>query len=572
MFARVLIALFVFGLAASTTATQVTYRASVNSAGIESNAGGSAPGLTADGRWVIFTSQGTFLVPNDTNNVRDVFVHDLWTGTTERASVAPLGVQGNADSDGGALSPGGLIVAFWSDASNLVTSDTNGASDVFVHVMSDSTNERVSVSSTGQQGDGASTLPAINSDARFVAFQSQATNLVAGDTNGFLDIFVRDRFAGTTERVSIDTAGTQGLGGHSFSPALSADGRYIAFSSAATNLVATDTNGDEDIFVRDRQAGTTTRVSVGSFGAQANSSSRGPSLSEDGRFVAFGSAASNLVPADAGGWDVFVRDLQLGTNELVSVSTAGVQSNGRCDRCRISADGSYAVFDSDADNLDTGDTPEGWSDVFLRDRNAGTTELVSRALSGLSGNWTSGEETLGVSGDGTVVVYSSDASDIVPGDTAIGDIVVRDTGSGCQPISIYCTPKQNSANCVPVISANSVASLAGPDAFFVTAVKVLNQKSGIFFWGSAPASLPFGGGTLCVKAPTVRTPVQFSGGPGGAPNCGGTYSFHFEQSYMAAQGLVAGEAVYGQYWSRDPGFAPPNNIGLTDAVLFFVCP
>src|SRR5437867_4406185 len=223
--------------------------------------------------------------------------------TTVRVSVASDGTEGNDVSLGSALSADGRFVAFDSAATDLVAGDTNGVSDVFVHDRQTGTTERVSVASDGAQGNGSSGLvtfafpPALSADGRFVAFVSFATNLVAGDTNGATDVFVHDRQAGTTERVSVASGGSQSNGSNVGS-ALSADGRFVAFQSAATNLVADDTNGATDVFVHDRQTGTTERMSVASDGSQGNGFNAGPALSADGRFVAFHSTATNLVAGD----------------------------------------------------------------------------------------------------------------------------------------------------------------------------------------------------------------------------------------------------------------------------------
>jgi Tol biopolymer transport system component len=228
-------------------------------------------------------------------------------GTTERVSVSTGGVQAYWPSDDPALSADGRFVAFHSDASHLVPGDTNGLGDVFVRDRRTGRTERVSVSTRGVQGDRDGGSPALSADGRFVAFHSEATNLVPGDTNGKRDVFVRDRQAGTTERVSVSTAGGQ-ANDYSYTPAISPGGRFVAFQSLATNLVPGDTNGWGDVFVRDRQAGTTERVSVSTGGVQGNDSSYFPAISAVGRFVAFTSKATNLVPGDTNGKrDVFVR-------------------------------------------------------------------------------------------------------------------------------------------------------------------------------------------------------------------------------------------------------------------------
>jgi hypothetical protein len=216
-----------------------------------------------------------------------------------------------------------------------------------------------------------------------VAFQSAATNLVPGDTNNALDVFVHDRQLGTTCRVSVSSGGAQG-NSHSSSPTLSGDGRYVAFLSDASNLVPGDTNGLADIFVHDCLAGTTERVSVATGGAQAEGSSfGGAAISRDGRFIAFANGASNLVPGDLGYADVFVRDRWSSTTARVSTSTAGAQGLGNSVHPSISGDGRYVVFESYARNLVPGDS-NGHGDVFLHDRSAaGFTSLCEPSTAGM---------------------------------------------------------------------------------------------------------------------------------------------------------------------------------------------
>ncbi len=201
------------------------------------------------------------------------------------------GAEGNDQSRDPAISSDGRYVAFGSDASNLVSGDTNAARDVFVRDRKLGTTRRVSVSSTETQGNSVSFgLPAISSDGRYVAFGSDASNLVPGDTNRSADVFVRDRKLGTTRRVSVSSTETQGNSPVSFGPpAISSAGRYVAFGSDASNLVSGDTNGSADVFVRDRKLGTTRRVSVSSTGAQGDSGSFGPVISSRGRYVSFSS-------------------------------------------------------------------------------------------------------------------------------------------------------------------------------------------------------------------------------------------------------------------------------------------
>ena len=344
-----------------------TERVSVDSSGTEGNSASYEPSISADGRYVAFRSVATNLVAGDSNVTEDVFVHDRQTGTTERVSVDSSGTQGNEDSEDPSISADGRYVAFFSEASNLVAGDNNGTHDIFVHDRQAGTTERVSVDSNGTEGNGNSTDPSISADGRYVAFFASASNLVAGDTNSTRDIFVHDRQTGTTERVSVDSSGTEG-NDDSDVPSISADGRFVAFTSSASNLVAEDSNANWDVFVHDRQTGTTERVSLASSGTEANSDSFGFSISADGRYVAFFSEASNLVAGDSNGIrDIFVHNRQTGTTKRVSLASSGTEGNDDSEYPSISADGRYIAFESDATNLVAGDGNVA-RDIFVHDR------------------------------------------------------------------------------------------------------------------------------------------------------------------------------------------------------------
>ena len=418
-------------LRAGTTTSLV----SVDSNGVQGNGACSFVSSSQNGRWILFSSAATNLVPGDTNGMDDLFLRDLQLNTTERISVSTSSVQGNGPSRGGRISQDGRYVAFWSDADNLVPGDTNGSTDVFLRDRQAGTTERLSVSTTGAQGNQASDVCSISGDGRYVAFTSYSTNLAPGDSNGASDVYLRDRQAGTTRRISVSTAGGQ-ANGVSGSPAITTDGRLVAFWSVATNLVPGDTNGMDDVFLHteDPQHGTiwkTERVSVDSNGIGGDGESEYPSISSDGRYVAFTSAATNLVPNDTNGtYDVFVRDRKAGLTERVSVGAGGAQAAGGSSamyRGSISGDGRYVVFVSSAANLVPGDT-NSKEDVFLRDRLSGVTERVSVDSSGNQANGDSGWGC--ISPDGRYVAYSSNASNLVPGDTGMTDIFVRDRQLG----------------------------------------------------------------------------------------------------------------------------------------------
>ena len=345
-----------------------TTRVSVSSSGTQANGFSIIypGGISGDGRIVAFGSDATNLVDGDTNRQADAFMHDRLTKKTRRVSVASNGTQGNSGSGSPVVSADGRVVAFPSTASNLVRGDTNDVEDAFVHDLATHQTTRVSRASNGQQGNGPSYAPDMSGDGRFVAFASDADNLVPGDTNDATDIFVHDRITKDTSRVSVASDGTQG-NGRIFGRAISADGRFVAFASDADNLVPGDTNGAMDIFVHDRTTHDTFLVSVTSSGVQANGASEKPTLSADGRFVAFLSLADNLVKGDTNGMhDIFVHDRVTQRTTRVSVASSGTQANYRSDYSAISADGRFVAFESLADNLVLGDISD-W-DLFVRDR------------------------------------------------------------------------------------------------------------------------------------------------------------------------------------------------------------
>ena len=289
----------------------------------DSGDGSYEPSVSADGRYTAFQSNADNLVANDMDGYPDIFVYDRQTGQTELVSQASDGSRPWGYFYTPSISDDGRYVAFEGYSSDLVPNDTNDATDVYVHDRQTGVTTRVSVKSNGAEGNNSSFSPDISANGQFVVFVSYASNLVAGDTNNALDVFIHNRTAGTTTRVSLKAASTQ-TNDNSWSPTVSADGRYVAFYSYATNLVTGDTNGTSDVFVRDMTAKTTARVSVSSAGVQGNSWSEGPQISDNGRYVSFTSDADNLVTGDVNGnTDVFIRDRQTSTTTLVSRDAAG---------------------------------------------------------------------------------------------------------------------------------------------------------------------------------------------------------------------------------------------------------
>ncbi len=397
-----------------------TERVSVSSSGAQGNAWSSAPAVSADGRTIVFSSGASNLVTGDTNGSRDVFVHELDTGITARVSISSTGNEGNGDSGGVvrqvSVSADGRYVAFSSDATNLVDDDGNNESDVFLHDRVTGITIRVSVDSAGVQGNERSylaSLSALSADGRYVAFYSRATTLVADDTNDAADIFVRDVIGGVTVRVSVDSDGQQ-FGYGSNRPSISSDGRYVAFDKLVTIVAGVfvhDRDTDEDgvfdevggivtelvagaagfpaisadgryiayhtlsdvgdpsqVLVHDRDTALDTWVSRSPQGEPGDGSSTSPSISADGRKVAFATRATNLIPGDANGKsDIMIRDLDAGATTLVSISSRNAQGNGDSWTPSISGDGRFVAFGSLADNMVVADT-NGVEDVFVRDR------------------------------------------------------------------------------------------------------------------------------------------------------------------------------------------------------------
>jgi Tol biopolymer transport system component len=408
-----------FAFTASAASAQTTTRVSVDSSGGQADSQSFQTSISGDGRFVAFMSYATNLVAGDTNGDLDVFVRDRANGTTERVSVRSSGKQVHGDSSEPAISADGVCVAFTSSSAFLVNGDLNGVSDVFVHDRATGKTERVSVDSAGVEGNGGSSRPAISSDGRYVAFLSGASNLVAGDTNGAGDVFVHDRVTGVTERVSVDSAGAE-ANGSSSAVAFSADGSTVVFQSRATNLDSNPIQGWDSIFVHDRNTGATERQSVDSSGAAATSHCWSPAISGDGEVVVFVSDATNLVPNDFN-WmaDVFVHERATGATFLASVDSYGAQANWDSDGPAISADGRTVAFSTKSSNLVPGDD-DSIVDVFLHDLASGATVRASVDSSGAGGDRDSESadgSLLSLSNDGSVVAFSSYATNLVAGDS-----------------------------------------------------------------------------------------------------------------------------------------------------------
>jgi Tol biopolymer transport system component len=435
---------------------------------IQANASSDGLSVSTDGRYVAFASDATNLVAGDTNGRTDVFIMDRKTHTVTRVSeggTAATAVEGDGDSNAPAISADGRYIAFTSSATNLVVGDTNNRTDIFVMDRQTHTVTRVSEGGTGGlpvEGGSSSSNASISADGRYVAFDSSANNLVSGDTNGKSDVFVMDRQTHTVTRVSEGGTSASLIQGNNSSgvPSISADGRYVTFASYATNLVAGDTNLAQDIFLMDNQTHTLTRVSEGGTSAapiQSNDYSDIPKISANGMYIVFFSTATNLVAGDTNGNnDIFVMDLA--THSLTRVSEGGTSSSpiegiGSSDFPTISADGRYVAFTSDAANLVPGDTNAN-QDIFIADRTNHTTRRMN--LGGTSGAPTESDSysySATISGDGATVGYISGANNLVAGDTGFQDIFVSpgtyvpaDDNDGVDQATEAAAPNSGDAN------------------------------------------------------------------------------------------------------------------------------
>lgn len=371
------------GISGDETRAGLTTRVDTASDGTGGNGASTTSVISASGRYLAFTSGSTNLISNDTNGVSDVFIKDLITGETKIVSTSSSGTQGNAASFVNNISGDGRYVLFSTQSSNLVTGDTNGAADIFIKDTLTGETSAVSTSSSGTFGNGTAVTGALSADAKFVTFTSNASNLASGDTNGFYDVFVKDLTTGETKLVSTDSSGNLS-NGMALVSAISGDGRYVAFNSTASNLVSGDTNGLTDTFVKDLSTGITTRVSTDSSGNESNAAiiTSNLSISADGRYVAFDTSATNLVSNDTNAVaDTFVKDRQTGQTIRATTDSNGNQADFSSASKSLSSDGRYILFHSSASNLVSNDTNAA-VDVFVKDLISGETRRVSLDNSG----------------------------------------------------------------------------------------------------------------------------------------------------------------------------------------------
>ncbi len=532
---------------------QSTERVSVGQAGVQ-GADSSGVAALADGeRWVAFTSLAENFSTLATRGVTHVFVRDRQLGTTTLASISTGNAAANADCFGPVLAGNGRWVAFRSAASNLVPGDANGVDDVFVHDLLQQATQRASVAFDGGDANAWSYYQQLSFDGRFVCFLSEASNLVPADSNATFDVFVRDMQTQATELVSLATSGAPtGLFEFSVDPSISGDGRRIAFASVSEVFDPGSANGQMDVFLRDRALGTTQLVSLGLGGVPANGASELPSISSDGRCVAFVSSASNLVPGDTNGvQDVFVRDLAAQVTQRVSVSSSGVQASQASwlyySHNTISGDGSRIAFESYAPELVLGDA-NAWSDVFVHDRSLQQTWIASVSSSGQQIHL--GATRAAISIDGRCVAFESNDAHLVAGDTnAVSDVFLRLLHSVRAPIVTLCQAMLSPEGCLPTLSAAGQPSLGGSAAFQIALSGAPQGMPGIVLAGLAPLEPPFGTGGLCVDRVFERSPLLLAVDGQGKSTCAASCGWTVPPGTLAAAGL-AGTPVHVQWVGR----------------------
>ncbi|MBI5670636.1 MAG: DUF11 domain-containing protein [Chloroflexi bacterium] len=365
--------------------------------------GAAAGAVSGDGRYVAFQTSADNMVASDYNYLTDVFLYDRLTCRKSLISASANGYHANAVSWGPAISGDGRYVAFASNATTLINGDTNRTRDVFVRdtVLGEVT--RISIASDGTQANGISDNASISRDGRFIAFTSRASNLVSGDTNNVEDVFVHDRLTGQTMRVSVSSDGVQ-ANNVSYPPSISADGHFVTFSSTASNLIANDTNDAPDVFLHDLVTHTTTLIAASGLPGYA-----APSISSDGHYIAY-------LPYYAKGYtgrEIYLYDMRTGDATRVSTNANGVPASGVSQDPQISADGRYILFRSDAWNLVDEDT-YGAYQVYLKDRITGQIVILSTDTAGIPGRDTSWEPSL--SSDGHYAVFSSAVATLVIND------------------------------------------------------------------------------------------------------------------------------------------------------------
>ncbi len=543
----------------SPSAAQVNHIASVSTGGEFGDAESRESRVSADGRFVVFQSWASNLVAGDTNGLSDVFRRDLQLGTTWLVSQS---MSGGGAAAGESLAPDisgtGRYVVWASGAADIVPGDTNNRRDVFLRDMQTGLVERLSVTSAGAQVSGVSSAPRISPDGRWVVFWSQS-GLLPSDQNGFHDVYRLDRTTGELALVSITAGGLQG-NFWSFDGDVSDDGRYVTFLSEADNLAAGDVNFGADVFLKDMRTGELQRLSETANGTSGDGISDDPCVSGDGSTVTYTSFASDLIPGDTNGApDAFAYDVASAMTERLNVRPDGTQSAlGANLSTSLSFDGRFVCFSSPAGDLVPGDT-NGKFDIFLRDRSLQTTERINLSPAGAGLNDDSWWPHM--TPDARIVTFTSDASDVLFGDTlGARQIYARDL-SGTVGTS-YCDTTLNSTGQRGVITATGSTLYLDNDVT-LTATSLTPNAFGYFLVSTLQGLIVNPGGqqgTLCLNLPIGRFD-----GPGEVQDSGSTGSISLRldlASIPQPDGPLAalpGTSLHFQVWHRDEMVGQPTS-------------
>ena len=558
------------GIAAAQTCS--TTRVSLGPGGVEALSGCTNPVLSADGRWVAFESGASNLVAGDTNNYSDIFLVDLQASTLVRASTTATGGESTSPSQFASLSADGRYVAFKTSASNLMPVPPNGHPQYVIKDMQSGVLEAASANSSGTMGNHES-FGVMTRDGRHFVFTSDATNLVLGDTNGVNDVFERDLNTGVTVRVNLGPGGIQDTS-PSGVPRASADGRFVVFTSASSVLVPGDTNPSGDVFLADLQSGTIVFADTNFLGVQANGGCSDPDVSDDGRFVSFVAHASNLVLTDTHNQEcVYVKDMQTGSVYLASTDSLQLSGGVHGGFPVLTPNGRVVLFWTGS-VLDPQDT-NAFMDMYAHDIFTARTAIVDLGSSGAAGN-TNVWQDFGTNQDGSKFVFSSDSTNVVPGDlNSHEDVFVRDCpwdqphGIFCPGTALNCPCGNNGsfpngcANSVNAAGASLMPSGAiNPDTILLSASGMPPTASAVFLQGSVDVSqgtpwggIVFGDGNRCVGGSLKRLAIKSSvSGATQYPEVGDPSIS--TRSAALGDPLSSGKIRYYQTWYRDsnPGF------------------
>ncbi len=589
--------------------------------------------VTPDGRWVVFHSDASNLTNTNSPGQTDVYIRDLTSGGTERISVGGAGGEPNGPSTNGSVSNDGRYVVFQSEAQNLAVGDTNLSSDIFLRDRQLGITTIISVSTGGSIGNAASFNPVISGDGLFIAYASAASNLILNDPNGKVDVFVRNLATGQTRMVTVLSGGADG---DSDQPTISGDGRFIAFRSAATNLVAGDLGGFNDIFVRDMTGTSFELVSVSTLGAQADGPSDLPSISADGSRIVFTSTAANLAIPGAPTLNVHLRDRNAGSTTLLNVGPSGV-SNLAATRPRISKNGEYVSFLSQSNNLTPGHSGAA-TDAFALQLSTGVIQRASPPITPEPSEPNSNIlENGGISDDGRFIAFSTPASNLVAGDAgSLEDVFARDqlrdwfidvdadqygdvttlltasfrpsgyisVGGDCDDANpavnpgatevcngiddncdgvidevawqSYCGTATSQRGCRPSLSAVGFPSASAASGFTLrmSGVDGLRPCSMIHGFSSSAVAWALGSTSVrCVSFPWTRVNTSLSSGTPG--QCDGEYSIDWLAFMAANPGAMGNPLTAGATFYVQGWFrdpGAPKNSNLANAVQFTLCP